>query len=58
VVGAQQAQVRVALCALIALIVIVLALSASHSPGSGVSAEPSARIAADANTATSRRSGP
>jgi hypothetical protein len=34
VVGARQAQIRIASCALIALIVIVLALLASHSPGS------------------------
>jgi hypothetical protein len=58
VVGARQAHVRIALCALIALIVIVLAVSASHSPGSGVSAEPSAPVAADAPTATPRRPGP
>jgi hypothetical protein len=58
-VGARQARMRFALCALAVLIgAVVLALSANHSPGSGVSAEPLAPIAADVTRATPGRPGP
>jgi hypothetical protein len=58
VAGPRQAQIRIVLCALIALIVIVLALSASRSPASETGAEPSAPVAADAATVLPRRPGP
>ncbi len=58
-VGARQARIRTALCALAVLIgAVVLTLSANHSPGSGVSAEPSAPVAADVTRDTPRRLGP
>jgi hypothetical protein len=58
VVGARQAQIRIALCALAVLIAaVVLTLSANRSLG-GVSADPSAPAAADVTRATPRRPGP
>jgi hypothetical protein len=60
VVGAPQARIRIALCALVLLIgAVVLTLSANHPPGSGVGAEPpTAPVAADVARATPRRPGP
>ena len=58
VVGVRRAQIRVSLCALVALIVIVLALSANDSPGSGNGATPSAPVADDATRVLPRSPGP
>jgi hypothetical protein len=58
VVGARQARIRIALCALAALSLMVFALSANFLPRSGSGAEPSAPVAANAATVMPLRPGP